>query len=368
MYRYEDIKEVHLEITEKCQAACPMCMRNQNGGADNPHLTMSELSLEDCKKIFEPDFLKQLHHIYMCGNFGDPCIAQDTLEVYRYFRKHNPNMVLGMHTNAGARKAEWWAELAEIFAGKGGVVFSVDGLEDTNHLYRQNVNWDIVVRSMEAFIGAGGTAKWDYIVFEHNEHQVAEAETFAKKLGFKQFRSKKTDRFFSPTKGIVKEGHQAVDRKEKNTQLLTKPKTEKYVNKGMASKKGLLDKYGGKINYYNQATITCKVLGEKKIFISAEGLFLPCCWTAIRMYRWWEHPESAQIWDFIKRAGGKEGIDVINNSIKYVMNGTGFLEDIKNSWSCSSIAAGKLDVCADKCGEGFDTFSEQFAEKIDLRK
>ena len=65
MYRYEDIKEVHLEITEKCQAACPMCMRNENGGAINRHLSMSELSLKDCKKIFEPDFLKQLHHIYM---------------------------------------------------------------------------------------------------------------------------------------------------------------------------------------------------------------------------------------------------------------------------------------------------------------
>ena len=86
------------------------------------------------------------------------------------------------------------------------------------------------------------------------------------------------------------------------------------------------------------------------------------------MYRWWRPNKSEQIWDFIERAGGKEGIDVINNSLKDVMNGTGFLEDIKNSWSCSSIAECKLDVCADKCGEGFDTFSEQFAEKINFRK
>jgi len=46
MYRYEDIKEVHLEVTQKCQAACTMCDRNMNGGADNPHITNAELSLE----------------------------------------------------------------------------------------------------------------------------------------------------------------------------------------------------------------------------------------------------------------------------------------------------------------------------------
>jgi len=39
MYSYKDIKEVHLEITQRCQAACPMCDRNCNGGPDNPHIT-----------------------------------------------------------------------------------------------------------------------------------------------------------------------------------------------------------------------------------------------------------------------------------------------------------------------------------------
>ena len=47
MYRYEDIETVHLEITQKCQAACPMCDRNENGGVDNRHITNAELSLHD---------------------------------------------------------------------------------------------------------------------------------------------------------------------------------------------------------------------------------------------------------------------------------------------------------------------------------
>jgi len=176
VYQYSDIRTVHLEVTQRCQAACPMCDRNMNGGADNPHMTNAELSLEDCEKIFSIPFIQQLNTMYMCGNLGDPIVAKDTLEIFKYFRKHNPKMWLSMNTNAGARDSEWWEELASIYGRMGAVIFSVDGLRDTNHLYRQNVNWDIVERSMRAFRDADGIARWDYIIFEHNKHQIEEKE------------------------------------------------------------------------------------------------------------------------------------------------------------------------------------------------
>ena len=86
MYRYEDIRTIHLEVTQNCQAACPMCDRNMNGEGINPHINLDELSLEDCKNIFSPRFIKQLNTMYMCGNLGDPIVAKDTLEIFDYFR------------------------------------------------------------------------------------------------------------------------------------------------------------------------------------------------------------------------------------------------------------------------------------------
>ena len=163
MYSYEDITTVHLEITQKCQAACPMCDRNENGGRDNRHIDNSELSLQDCQSIFTPTFIQQLQTMFMCGNLGDPIIARDSLEVFDYFRSYNKNMWLSMNTNAGAKNVEWWQELAKTIGKKGAVIFSVDGLSDTNHLYRQNVVWDNVERNMRAFVDAGGRARWDYI-------------------------------------------------------------------------------------------------------------------------------------------------------------------------------------------------------------
>ena len=180
MYKYQDIKQIHLEITQKCQAACPMCDRNMNGKGINPHIDLSELTIEDIENMFSPEFIAQLDSMYMCGNLGDPIIATDTLKVFQYFRKHNEHMWLSMNTNGGAQPTAWWAGLAHTFDRKGAVIFSVDGLKDTNHIYRQGVNWDIVERSMRAFVAGGGRARWDFLIFEHNEHQVDDAVDLAK--------------------------------------------------------------------------------------------------------------------------------------------------------------------------------------------
>ena len=139
-------------------------------------------------------------------------------------------MWLSMNTNAGAQKEEWWQRLAKIYGRMGSVIFSVDGLEDTNHLYRQNVNWEIVERSMRAFVNAGGRARWDFLIFEHNQHQVEQAKALANEIGFEKFTEKKSGRFISSATNKAKEEHQAVNRKGQETQTLTKPTEEKYKN------------------------------------------------------------------------------------------------------------------------------------------
>jgi MoaA/NifB/PqqE/SkfB family radical SAM enzyme len=358
MYKYEDIRSIHLEVTQKCQAACPMCDRNMNGKGVNPHINLDELTLQDCKNIFSPKFISQLDNMYMCGNLGDPIVATDTLEIFEYFRKHNPKIWLGMNTNAGAREAQWWQELAKLFGDRGAVIFSVDGLKDTNHLYRQNVNWDIVERSMRTFTGAGGKARWDFLIFEHNQHQVEEAEQFAKDLGFQRFTPKKTARFVNSNKSQTKQMHQAVNRKGKETTKLKRP-DEKYQNKELSKYELLIEKYGSMDAYYDVVPIVCKVTKDNSLYVSAEGLALPCCWTAGRMYKWWhKDPKVEQIWDFIDQAGGKEKLNAKNGLDKVFA--TGIFENIANSWNVKGCNNGKLKICAMTCGAEFDPFGAQF--------
>jgi MoaA/NifB/PqqE/SkfB family radical SAM enzyme len=334
-----------------------MCDRNQNGGEINSHINLSELTLDDCQTIFKPEFIKQLNTMFMCGNLGDPIIAKDSLEIFRYFRKHNPNMWLSMNTNAGARDELWWKELAEIFGHMGTVIFSVDGLEDTNHIYRQGVSWNIVKRSMQSFISAGGRARWDFLVFAHNQHQVEQAEQLSKDWGFEKFIAKKTGRFIT-AKSIKKENHQAVNRKGELTAKIELPSSQ-YQNSVFKKQDIIIDKYGSMNAYYDSVPIRCKVKDEGSLFISAEGLALPCCWTAGRMYKWYhQDPKTEQIWKFIDAAGGKEKLDA-RNGLETVFK-TGIFEAIENSWSNNSCSDGRLKACAMQCGIEFDRFSEQF--------
>ena len=359
MYNYSSIRMVHLEVTQRCQAACPMCDRNENGGPDNKYITNAELSLEDCKRIFTPEFIAQLDTMYMCGNLGDPIVAKDTLEIFQYFRQHNPNMWLSMNTNAGAKDVSWWTSLASVFGRNGAVIFSVDGLEDTNHLYRQNVIWDNVKRNMQAFIAASGRARWDYIVFQHNEHQVEQAEALAKEWGVEKFIKKKTGRFIT-AHSISKDAHQAQNRKGEKTAVIAKPVNKENQNLALLKQAEIEKSYGSMREYYDTCKIKCKAIDKKEIFITAEGLLMPCCWTGGRMYKWWHKDYRVeQIWDHIDAAGGKDAINVINNSIESVVSGP-LLSSIEDSWSKSSLKEGKLGVCAMKCGAEFDPFNAQF--------
>ena len=386
MYHYEEIKTVHLEMTEACNASCPMCSRNLNGGEVNPYLHGAELTISDIERIFPLDFIKQLNRLYMCGNYGDPAVAKDTLEAFAYFREHNAKINLSMHTNGSMKKPEWWAELAGVIGKKGYVIFGLDGLEDTNHLYRQGTVWKKIMENAQAFIDAGGRARWDYIVFAHNEHQVEEAEGLASRMGFEKFQYKKSARFFSNVSGVTKEMHQAGNRKGLQTTLLQAPKSSKYRNsvldeiskfaKGEETVKIIpskvidielypqffhkdTDKKKPIEKVWDEATIKCKVAEEKSLYISAEGIVQPCCWTAGQMYVWYYTPGSTQIWNLINEVG-KNNLNAINNSLEDIVDGQFFQDLVPKSWSKSSCAEGKLAICAKTCGTKYDAFSEQF--------
>ena len=51
MFKYSKLKNLHLEITNRCQAACPMCSRNYRGEIDNPYLKISDWTLNEFNQI-----------------------------------------------------------------------------------------------------------------------------------------------------------------------------------------------------------------------------------------------------------------------------------------------------------------------------
>jgi MoaA/NifB/PqqE/SkfB family radical SAM enzyme len=248
------IKVLHIEPTDVCQAACALCARetDSNFKKDRQH----HLSMHQISKVFDEEKIRQLDKMFMCGNYGDPAAGKHTLDIYQEFRRINPGVVLGMNTNGGLQTTFWWYELAKIMTQpQDYVVFSIDGLESTNATYRRNVVWHKVMSNARSFIEAGGSAHWDMLVYQHNQHEVDECEQLARDMGFKWFRAK-------------------------------------------VSKRGFTDELkfptGWNPPQLQSAQVRCHALTEQSTYIDAQGRESPCCWLGSRQQDFVTDFESVQ--------------------------------------------------------------------------
>lgn len=358
MYRYREIRQLHLEITTACNASCPLCLRNVLGGLSNPYLPAAELHLDDVVAIFPADFIGQLQLIFLCGNYGDPMVARDTLEILEYFRQANPRVRLGIHTNGSARAPEWWARLASVVNY---CRFGIDGLEDTNHLYRRGTQWKKVMESAAAFIAAGGRAEWDFIVFRHNEHQVEAARELSHKLGFASFSSKNTYRFFNPIAGRRVPRIPVLNSDGDLEHLIEEPGPLEFQNESLIRLDRAAADVSSYAEYLDHTEIHCKVARDHALYVSAESLAFPCCWTA-NLYPWYQALAQKGVWSILEQLpDGKRSLDARLQPLQEIVDGPFFQKLIPGSWSQPSIGEGRLEVCARTCGH-FDLVAAQYTK------
>jgi len=185
MYNHH-ITAVHVEATDRCNAQCPVCVRSYQGGPVNNIVTDSELGISHFIDYLGDDFCSKVASWNFCGNKGDPSSALELLDIFEYILKCKPDTKIDMRTNGGARSEKFWSRLGALFKDTNcNVVFAVDGLEDTNHIYRKNVKWSNLYRNMKAYFKNGGYGRgwFDTLKFKHNEHQWNEIEALSKRFG-----------------------------------------------------------------------------------------------------------------------------------------------------------------------------------------
>ena len=355
---YNDLEICQIELTTECGAGCPQCPRNVYGGKTVEDLLICELSLNDVKKILPIELIKRLKLLYFCGTYGDPIWARDILPVIKWLREVNPDLEIGLNTNGSARTEKWWGEIADVLGDNGYVVFSIDGLEDTNKIYRRWTDYNKIIRNSKSFINNGGFAIWEFLIFRHNEHQVEEIKKLSEKLGFKKFTMKKTGRFLNKAHEVI-EKQEVLDKTGNIEYFLEKTKTPGYKNKATEQFDDVVDSYGTMTNFFDKSTIKCFVKEKKEIYISAEGLVVPCGWLHDRMYGVHSDSKSSkQFWDLINEIGGKDKLDTKKYNIKEIIEGDLFRK-VSESWMKKSIKDGKMERCAAVCNKELKILEEQ---------
>ena len=97
-----------------------------------------------------------------------------------------------MNTNASGRNEEFWTELGKLFAiSDSTLTFSVDGCPKIQITYTEEDYTLKIMNAMKWYIKAGGVARWEFLVFKHNQHQIEQARQLANELGSGTFMQKK---------------------------------------------------------------------------------------------------------------------------------------------------------------------------------
>jgi sulfatase maturation enzyme AslB (radical SAM superfamily) len=331
---YQDIRDVHLEISSLCNASCPWCPRTFWGYPYNGGYPETNLSLESAQLIFSRDFLKQLTSIRINGNFGDIVMNPAGADIVNYFFKHNPQLAVSVSTNGGARDRQFWIQLAQTPAT---VLFCIDGLEDTHHLYRQNTVWATVIRNTQIFIAAGGRAVWKMIRFDHNQHQIDQCRQLSQALGFADFE-------------LIDDGRNTAPVFDRNGQLThvlgkyTGPQEFKMLFHKKTTDTVLLEDIA--TDRIPSKSMACQTQILKSIYIAATGDVSPCCFTGFypKTYGHGQYHEAAnaQLVPLMAK----------NNALEHSLQEcVEWFKMVENSWKFETYQQGRLVICDDNCGQ-----------------
>ena len=369
IYDLTKIRRVQIELSSRCNASCPACSRNYSGGPVVTDFEQVDLSTNDMRAFFSPEIIKNIEHINYCGNLGDPGIVKDLPDTLLYFKVHgNRNLKQVVRTNGGMRGTEHWSKIAQLlpkpnikpeFAfSKSGVVFGVDGLEDTNHIYRRGVVWHKVWDNMKAYSEAGGYGIWEYLIFDHNKHQVDEARALADSLGFTFIL--KTPLGFGENDGV----RRALNVHDKNGDYEYSiwphdfagekiiPKEHKtFKISSIAGTVPALSKYSSQLG--KESIIKCKSFEypeHQEIFISASGHLLPCCYLGGAFGQRNTSYSRYQFNEKIDKTGLDE-FDLRKHSLVDILSGPKFNNFFDEAWNKDSVENGKMLFCAEVCGQ-----------------
>lgn len=344
MFSFTDLKSVHIEISNRCQAQCPMCSRNYHGGIENPLLREADWTVNDFIQVFDQEVKSQIEKITFCGNFGDPLLNFHLVKMLDWIK--DDGIYVDIHTNGSLRNEGWWKDLPKHLPAEHKVVFAIDGLANTHSRYRINTDYNKIINNARAFINAGGTAEWSMIRFKHNADQVKAAQEVSKYYGFKYFSVKDSSRFAFENKFDVKNnlGH-VIDTLEPH--MPTQPIDPEQIPELVSA-----------------SVIDCWAKKQREVYIDAHLDLMPCCFLASIPYNYhirqdplYEAKQKIKSqYEFLIADMGNTNLR--KQSIKQVISKPGYTSVWKRYWTTH-----KLYTCARTCGNLTTNPSQQFVEK-----
>lgn len=177
-----DFSNFELEITNRCNLACPGCSRTDFIERFPKAWRNHDLDLDDFKKFIEP-IIDEIEVFEFKGTMGDPIFHPRFLRWIEWCKSLGKRV--SIHTNGQAGDG-LWKKLATVVDSNDKITLGIDGLSKDFTKYRINANWKNI-ESCAKIMSGRVKLVWQFIIFIYNEHEIEEARQLSKTMGFDEF-------------------------------------------------------------------------------------------------------------------------------------------------------------------------------------
>ena len=302
----DKISRLNLEITTHCNIRCPQCSRTHPMGNLADFIELKHWDLDKILPNLEIGKMINLKHVVIEGDNGDAFMHQKLLRLLDFLVAEQSQPNIKMLTNGGMRKPQWWKDLGKRYAGRLQVQFSIDGLTDTNSLYRVDIDHQRVLDNVRAFIEGGGDGVQRCIFFKHNQHQIEEIVKQAKEIGMHSlvFMPNDQTRFQQLEKWAV------YDRDFNITH---------YIENTTLKDLHLYGYKGSKIKFPMAKTMAedeiCPEWKNGSLAITYKGHIIPCCMYHADLY--FDHPSNGRFRDIV---GDIDSNDLTRHKLSWILD------------------------------------------------
>lgn len=310
----------------------------------------SNLAPETFYKLFTKDFVKTVDYVSFVSLYGDPIFNDNLPEFIKYLA--DLKVKSNVYTTGGYRTTDWWASLATAYKLR--VCFRIDGLDnETVNKTQIGLDYNTAFANMQAYVSAGGMARWEFTVFKHNEHQVEQARQLCldNNIEFKIKNSTKF-RWYKDFK-VMKENQLLWNIEPPDNVNYCQEKTgiDEHVPKEMIEFKSF------KFQKLNGTDVQCQSQKQRSLYLSSEGYLLPC--THLGTYNY-DSPSSIQFNELYS-------IDDFNINKHSVLDVVEKFKNISGKWN-DTVENGNLVTCMQTCGKKKEPRKMPRVTQADVKK
>jgi MoaA/NifB/PqqE/SkfB family radical SAM enzyme len=175
----ELLKQINIDISNKCGLACPGCNRQKYYDGDAKKVPGRDITIAQMKMIVD-----YFDRISFCGQVSDPLYHPKFYDLLKLCVDNKKSSVV-YHAAVLKDRKQYLKHFLLSKRGNVKWVFALDGLPNQSHLYRKNQDGKKLFEIMKMCAQMGIETEWDCIIFNYNEYNLQECENLASQYNIK---------------------------------------------------------------------------------------------------------------------------------------------------------------------------------------